>query len=95
MTEIEYPDQVYGALQEGLFFAQFTLERAFRSHLEPLLEGDAWRECGAGFDDVNAFMDSLRLDKFKTIADKRKAIVRRIKELQPECQTASLGARLA
>jgi N6-adenosine-specific RNA methylase IME4 len=94
MNDIAYPDQTYGALQEGLFLARFTLERAFRSHLEPLIEGDAWRACGSGFNDINAFMDSLRLDKFKTIADDRQAIVRRIKELQPSVSNKQLARTL-
>jgi N6-adenosine-specific RNA methylase IME4 len=91
---VPFPDQTYGALKESLFLAQFTLERAFRSHLEPLIAGDAWRECGRGFDDINDFMDSLRLDKFKTIADERQAIVRRIKELQPGVSNRQLARTL-
>jgi hypothetical protein len=91
MNGIAYPDQTYGALQEGLFLARFTLDRAFKSHLEPLIEGDAWRGCGPGFDDINVFMDSLRLDKFRTIASERQAIVRRIKELQPDVSNRQIA----
>lgn len=87
-------NQAYGALNESLHLARFSLERAFRTHLEPLISGDAWRECGAGFDDINAFMDSLRLDKFKIIADERKPIVNRIKELQPSLSNRQLARTL-
>lgn len=87
-------NQAYGALNEGLFLARYTLERAFRTHLEPLIMGDAWRECGAGFDDINVFMDSLRLDKFKMIAAERRPIVNRIKELQPDVTNSQIGRTL-
>jgi hypothetical protein len=87
-------NQAYGALHEGLFIARNTLERAFRVHLEPLISGDAWRSCGEGFDDINVFMESLRLDKFKMIADERRAIVRRIKELQPAVSNAQIARTL-
>lgn len=87
-------NQAYGALNESLHLARFSLERAFRTHLEPLISGDAWKQCGAGFDDINAFMDSLRLDKFKMIAAERKPIVNRIKELQPDVSNSQIGRTL-
>ena len=87
-------NQAYGALQEGLFLAGFTLERAFQTHLEPLLDGDAWRKCGPGFDDINVFMDSLRLDKFRVIADDRKRIVKRIQQLQPRVTKRQIARTL-
>jgi phage N-6-adenine-methyltransferase len=87
-------NQAYGALNESLHFARFSLERAFRTHLEPLISGDAWKQCGAGFDDINAFMDSLRLDKFKMIAAERKPIVNRIKELQPDVSNRQIARTL-
>jgi hypothetical protein len=34
-------NQAYGALNESLHLARFSLERAFRTHLEPLISGDA------------------------------------------------------
>jgi N6-adenosine-specific RNA methylase IME4 len=87
-------NQVYGALAEGLHIAGYALERAFRNHLEPLIGGDAWRRCGSGFDDINAFMDSLRLDKFRLIADERRQIVARIKELQPKVTNRQIARTL-
>jgi len=87
-------NQVYGALNESLHIARFSLERAFSTHLEPLISGEAWRECGAGFEDINTFMDSLRLDKFKAIAGERKKIVKRIKELQPDVSNRQIGRTL-
>ena len=87
-------NQAYGALTESLHIAGYTLERAFRSHLEPLIGGDAWRRCGPGFDDINVFMDSLRLDKFRLIADERRQIVARIKELQPNVTNRRIAKML-
>jgi hypothetical protein len=87
-------NEAYGQLKANLFSAGFHLERAFRSFLEPLLAGDDWKLCGTGFDDVNAFMDSLRLDKFRVIAKERKAIVLRIKELQPAVSNRQIARTL-
>jgi hypothetical protein len=87
-------NQAYGALTEGLHIARYSLERAFCAHLEPLIGGNAWRKCGAGLDDINVFMDSLRLDKFRMIAEQRKQIVQRIKELQPDVSNRPVARTL-
>lgn len=81
--DVASANDAYGQLKANLFISGFTLERAFRNFLEPLLTGDGWRLCGGGYEDVNAFMDSLRLEKFRAIASERKRIAQRIKELQP------------
>jgi hypothetical protein len=73
---------VYGRLLEGGHLAGYTFERA-ATHLEWLLEGDRWQKVGSGFDDVNVFMASIRFDDFRLLAEQRKRIARRIKELQP------------
>jgi ParB family chromosome partitioning protein len=93
MTTVAYPDQAYGALTAYLRVGSFTLEQAFQ-HLESLIAGDAWRRCGPGFDDINAFMDSIRLDKFKVLADERQRIVNRIRELQPAVSNRQIGRTL-
>ena len=87
-------NQAYGALAEGLHIASYSLERAFCVHLEPLIGGNAWRKCGAVLDDINVFMDSLRLDKFRMIAEQRKHIVQRIKELQPDVSNRPIARTL-
>jgi 16S rRNA G966 N2-methylase RsmD len=87
-------NQTYGALTESLHIAGYTVERAFRNHLEPLIGGDARRRCGPGFDSINAFMDSLRLDKFRLIADESRQIVARIKELQPKVANRQIARTL-
>jgi N6-adenosine-specific RNA methylase IME4 len=87
-------NEAYGQLKANLFISGFTLERAFRNFLEPLLTGDGWRLCGGGYSDVNAFMDSLRLDKFRVIAAERKQIAQRIKELQPAVSNRQIARTL-
>jgi hypothetical protein len=75
-------NQAYGGLTARVHDAGYTLERAFRD-LEKLIEGDDWKSVGGGYDDINEFLDSVRLDRFRMIADQRKSIVARIKALQP------------
>jgi hypothetical protein len=43
---------------------------------------------------VNAFMDSLRLGKFKHLTEQRKRIVKRIKELQPKVTNRQIARTL-
>lgn len=84
--------EAYGKLTEGLHMAGYTFERA-STNLEWLLEGDRWKLAGR-FADVNAFMDSLRLGKFKQVAEQRKWIVARIKELQPKVSNRQIAKTL-
>jgi N6-adenosine-specific RNA methylase IME4 len=84
--------EAYGKLTEGLHIAGYTFERASTS-LEWLLEGDRW-QLGGRFTDVNKFMDSLRLGKFKSVAEQRKRIVARIKELQPKVSNRQIARTL-
>ena len=58
--------ETYGKLREGLHLVGYTFERAC-SNLETLLEGDRWQLDGR-FSDPNAFLDSLRLDEFRSLA---------------------------
>jgi hypothetical protein len=44
-----------------------------------LLKKDGWRKVGDGFDDVNDFVRSLKLDRFKVLADQRKEFAARVK----------------
>jgi len=92
--DVASANDAYGQLKANLFISGFTLERAFRNFLEPLLTGDGWRLCGGGYKDVNAFMDSLRLDKFRAIASERKRIAQRIKELQPVVSNRQIARSL-
>jgi hypothetical protein len=83
----------YGALREGVFIAGFSFERAC-AKLEWLLQQDRWRGVGDGFDNVNKFMASIRLDSFRTVAEQRKRIAQRIKELQPKASNRQIAKSL-
>jgi N6-adenosine-specific RNA methylase IME4 len=83
-------NQDYGALIEGVHLAGYSLERAFRK-LEWLLDENRWKTIGEGFEDVNAFLDTIQLDSFKIIANERKKIAERIKELQPGSSNRSIA----
>ena len=85
--------QAYGKLHEGIHIAGYSFERAC-AQLEWLLEGDRWRQCGGSFADVNAFLDSVRLDQFRAAAEARKRIAERIKELQPEASNRQIATML-
>jgi hypothetical protein len=90
--ELNTAVELYGRIKEGVHVAGYTLERAW-SHLEWLLDEDHWREVGE-FADVNAFLDSIPLDSFRIVAEQRKRIAKRIKELQPEASTRAVGKLL-
>ena len=77
-TKDENGLEAYGRLTEGLHVAGYSFERAC-ANLEWLLEGDRW-QLGGRFTDINAFMESLRLGRFRQVAEQRKRIVTRIKE---------------
>jgi hypothetical protein len=83
--------EIYGSLKEGVHVAGYTLERAW-GHLEWLLEEDRWR--AVGFADINAFLDSIKLDSFRVVAEQRKRIAKRIKELQPEASNRAVARML-
>ena len=82
--------RAYGAVTEGVHIAGYTLERAW-GRLERLLEGDRFRRIGVPFNDVNTFLDSIKLDKLRVVADQRKRIADRIRELQPEASNRAIG----
>jgi N6-adenosine-specific RNA methylase IME4 len=85
--------EAYGALREGVFIAGFSFERAC-SKLEWLLQQDRWRGVGDGFDDVNKFISSIKLDSFRTVAEQRKRIALRIKQLQPKVSNRQIAKAL-
>jgi N6-adenosine-specific RNA methylase IME4 len=95
-TIMQHPDikthEAYVKLTEGLHYAGYSFERA-SANLEWLLEGNRW-QLGGLFADVNKFLDSLRLGKFRTVAEQRKRILTRIKELQPKVSNRQLAKTL-
>jgi hypothetical protein len=85
--------EAYGAVREGVHIAGYTYERAC-TKLEWLLDNDRWRGVGEGFDDINEFMASIRLDSFRPLAEQRKRIAQRIKELQPKVSNRAIAKTL-
>lgn len=57
-----------------------------------MLEDGRWRT--VGFDDVNAFLDSIRFDQFRPTVEARKHIAQRVKELQPAVSNRQIGRTL-
>jgi hypothetical protein len=84
--------EAYGRLREGLHLTGYSFERACE-HLEWLLVDDRWA-LGGRFADVNVFMDSIRLDQFRAVAEQRKRIALRIKELQPDVSNRRIASAL-
>jgi len=85
--------EAYGALKEGVHVAGYTLERAL-DKLYALLKGDQWKGVGGGFADVNAFIDSIKLDNFRMVAEQRARIAKRIKQLQPKASNRRVAKLL-
>ena len=85
-----HANEAYGALREGVHIAGYTFERAC-GKLELLLEHGRWRDVGDGFDDVNAFLASIKLDSLRPLAEQRKRIAQRIKELQPKASNRQIA----
>ena len=84
--------EAYGRLTEGIHITGYTFARAC-TNLEWLLADDRWKACGE-FRDVNAFLDSLRLDQFRPVAETRKRIAARIKSLQPKASNRQIARTL-
>jgi hypothetical protein len=90
--EVRAANETYGGLQEGVHIAGYAFARAM-SKLEWLLAEDRWREVG-DFRDVNAFLDSLQLDELRMVAEQRKRVAKRIKELTAEASNRSIARAL-
>jgi len=58
------------------------------------LGGDDWKYVGVGFSDVNEFVKSLSLDKFKLVAEQRKEFAKRVQELQPKVSNRAIAKAL-
>jgi N6-adenosine-specific RNA methylase IME4 len=78
---IETPDQVHGRLMESMHLSGYGFERAM-SEFEWLLDADRWRRVGGGFDDINAFLATINLSRFKHTVDQRKGLAQRLEALQ-------------
>jgi N6-adenosine-specific RNA methylase IME4 len=88
-----HSNEAYGALREGVHLSGYSFERAC-GKLKWLLQEDRWRSVGSGFDDVNAFLASIRLDNLKGVAEQRKEIAKLIKEKQPKASNRQIAKTL-
>jgi len=88
----ETPDQVHGRLLEGVHVTGYAFERAC-SNLEWLLAEDRWRLNGK-FENINDFLAGVRLDHFRVVAEQRRRIAKRIKELQPTAGNTTIAGVL-
>lgn len=83
----ESANVIYGRLIEAAHISGYAHVRAV-DFVEALLDGDEWREVGPGFADVNAFLRSIDLSQFM---EERPALVKRIKELQPDASNRAIA----
>jgi hypothetical protein len=81
--------EAYGKLKAETHIAGYTFERACNSLLW-LLTDQRWQQLG-NFADVNAFLDTVRLDKFRAVAEERKKIAELIKEQQPKASNRKIA----
>jgi N6-adenosine-specific RNA methylase IME4 len=93
MKRDDEAQQSYGALKEGVHIGSYTFERAFRALLF-LIEGDRWKYVGDGFSKIDDFIESLNFDRYRIVAEQKKAIAQRIKQLQPKASTEKIGKML-
>ncbi len=76
-------DEAYGELRANMHLTGYAFERG-STMLIWLLQEDRWKRCGPGFDDVGAFMDSIRIEGFNLVIEARKKIAALLKAAQPK-----------
>ena len=86
----ELANVTYGRLKEAAHMSGYSFART-SEWLEALLADDSWQQVGPGFTDINVFLRSIDLSPFN-IADSRPALVRRIKELQPDASNRAIAS---
>jgi hypothetical protein len=75
----ETPDIVHGRLLEAVHIMGYTFERA-QSELKHLLEDDKWKQCGDGYEDIDEFLKTLKLDSFRMTIEQRKDTAKMLAE---------------
>jgi phage N-6-adenine-methyltransferase len=93
MFDTDRPTEVYGRILESAYAAAHSFERVC-SFLEWILQEDRWRKVGHDFDDINAFIDSIKLDTLRVSAEQRKRIGKLIKDLQPDASNRKIAKAL-
>lgn len=77
----EIPDIVYGRLLESVHISGYSMERAC-TEFEWILEDDRWKVVGPGYDDIDAFLETISLAEFKITIEQRKKIVKRLSDIR-------------
>jgi hypothetical protein len=93
MFDTDRPTEVYGRILEGAYAAAHSFERVC-TFLEWILQEDRWRKVGHDFNDINAFLDSIKFDSLRVSAEQRKHIGKLIKDLQPEASQRKIAGML-
>jgi N6-adenosine-specific RNA methylase IME4 len=97
----ESPEQIFadvrascealGAAKEGAHIVGYELERV-ANKVKWLLQEDRWALCG--FDDVGAFIDSVRLEAARPLVAERKEIAKLAKEADPTVSNRRIALML-
>lgn len=87
--------ETYGRLVEGLHITGYTFERAMANLIGPsgLMREGRWK-MGGRFNRPNDFLETLRFDKMRVLADQRKEFSRLMKELEPDVSNRQIGRTL-
>lgn len=80
----------YGEVREDLHFTGYAFERGCR-RLKDLLVDDKWKDCGTGFTNIEAFLASLQLDRFRKLTEERRELAALIKAAQPAVSNRAIA----
>lgn len=76
----ENPDIVYGRLLEALHFGGYAVER-IAAEFKWLLTEDRWQKVSPGYVDIEAFLATINLKKYRISLDDRKEIAHLLKSI--------------
>lgn len=78
---MEDPKFVHGRLAEAVHMTGYSFERACRE-LEWLLEDNRWKQCGAGFERIDDFLETVDFSEFKIPIEQRKKLAKKLTDLR-------------
>jgi hypothetical protein len=95
LTDKSAADIAFGEIRSGSHISGYSRELAL-TKLEGLIESGAWRLCGAGYSGINVFLGNVweRDETFRLVADRRRKLAIRIKELEGEASNRAIGGAL-
>lgn len=77
----EQPDRVHGRLLEAVHLSGYTAARAC-DELSWLLRQDRWKHVSPGFNDIDDFLETLKLSDFRFAVEQRKLLVQQLADLK-------------